>query len=292
MFEKILCPIDFSPGSEIALKLAARMAATSGVELLVVHAWYLAPLVNAGEHPLPVDTVGELIESSKRGLADGVAYAARLGAKHVSGRFLDGLPWERIVSVAQNEPFDLVVIGTHGRTGLARLMLGSVAEKVVRHAPCSVLVARARGEAPPFRRVLCPTDFSEESREALRLAGELVAPDGEVTLMNALQLPSTYRITLPPEVLGDGGKRIRQTLEEWAAQLHPKTNTSVSSTMGIGNPAAQVLAELDEDRQYDLVTVGSHGRTGIRRIVLGSVAEKIVRHAPCSVLVARNRVSA
>ena len=287
MFRKILCPIDFSPGSDVALRLAARMAAAPEAELAIVHAFYLAPLVNAGEHPMPFDTVAALMEDGKRSLAATVADATNLGAKRISTRFLDGLPWDRITTFADDEECDLIVIGTHGRTGLARFMLGSVAEKVVRHAPCSVIVARTRGEAPPFRRVLCPIDFSDSSREALRRASELVAPDGSITLMHAVQLPATARTTLAPDLLSEADRKATDTLKEWAAQLSPGTKTSISTTMGLGNPAAQALAVIDEDPAYDLIAVGSHGRTGIQRMVLGSVAEKLVRHAPCSVLVAR-----
>ena len=282
--------MDFSPGSDVALGLAAKLAASTQAQLLVVHAFYLAPLGYTGNRPLPPPAIEGLIDGGKQGLAESVAEAKQLGAKTVSARLLDGLPWKRIVSVAREEASDLIVIGTQGRTGFARFTLGSVAESVVRHAQCSVLVARAGADAPPFRRILCPIDFSDISREAVRQAAELLPPDGRLTLMHAVQLPSTYRgAGLAPELLSEAERTMKQELQRWAAHIGPHAKTSISSTLGIGSPATQALALFEEDPAYDLIAVGSHGRTGIRRAVLGSVAEKIVRHAPCSVLVARHR---
>jgi len=87
---------------------------------------------------------------------------------------LHGVPWDQIVEAAREDPtVDLIVMATHGRSGLARVLLGSVAEQVIRHALCSVLAARAPGGVQPFRKVLCPIDFSEESRHALERAAEL-----------------------------------------------------------------------------------------------------------------------
>ena len=141
-FAKILCPVDFSPGSQHAMKVAARLAGTSA-ELVIAHAWYLPPLAFAGELPLPPSTIQDMVDDEHRGLEAAAAEASKLGAPRVSSIFLSGAAGDRIVSTLRDDPaFELVVMGTHGRTGLKRILLGSVAEYVVRHAPCSVLVAR------------------------------------------------------------------------------------------------------------------------------------------------------
>jgi nucleotide-binding universal stress UspA family protein len=170
------------------------------------------------------------------------------------------------------------------------VLLGSVTEKVVRHAPCPVLVAR--GEANPFARVLCPVDFSDSSHDALALAAELATPGGAITLLHVIELPLSYTGELPiSDYLADIDKRSTDLLEDWASDLRAKTSLPVATRIEIGSPGAKTLAVLDEDPAYDLVAMGRHGRTGIRRVLLGSVAEKVVRHARCSVIVARPRAT-
>ncbi len=140
-----MCPVDYSPGSKEALRTAATMAAESGAELLIVHAW--DPLYAGGaDLGLTADLIGDLRKSVEEGLALWRADAEKLGATRVTSVFLTGAPWNEIVGAANDDPaIDLIVMGTHGRTGLKHVLIGSVAEKVVRHAVCPVLVVRARG---------------------------------------------------------------------------------------------------------------------------------------------------
>ncbi len=291
-FRKILCPIDFSPGSDYALRVAVRLATHTGAELVIVHAWYLPPMAYAGEQPFPPAALQQMVDNGERGLAAAVREATTLGAERVSSRMLTGLPWDRIVETLRTDrALDLVVMGTHGRTGLARVLLGSVAEKVVRLAPCPVLATRGRTEVSPFRNVLCPVDFSDSSRHACELAAQLVEPGGAgITLLHVLELPVTYSGEPPMKgFVEDLDKRSARLLAQWAADLKAKVSVPVTTRSRIGYPGAQTLAVLDDDPAFDLVVTGSHGRTGIKRALLGSVAEKIVRHAPCPVLVARRR---
>ena len=294
MFQKILCSVDFSPGSQLALRAAIRLANEAGAELVLAHVWHLPVLVFADEPPIPPDTAGLLEEEARRGLDEAVKTAAELGARRVSSRFLTGAPWDQIVETARTDPaFDLIVMGSHGRTGVLRFLLGSVAEKVVRHAPCSVLVARAPGATSPFRQVLCPLDFSAGSRVAADLAAELAVPGGGgITLLHVLEPPVAYAgEALPRDFLESLDRRTTQRLESWASHVRTRCRVPVATRIRIGSPGAETLAVLEDDRRFDLVVVGSHGRTGLRRVLLGSAAEKLVRHAPCSVLVARSRTS-
>jgi nucleotide-binding universal stress UspA family protein len=291
-FKKILCPIDFSPGSQQAMRVAVRLANEADAALVLVHAWYLPPTAFAGEYPFPADVIQQLSDDAERGLETAARNATKLGAKRVTSKLLTGVPWNVIVDTANDDPaFDLVVIGTHGRTGLARVLLGSVAETVIRHAPCSVLAVRPDGEPKPFTHILCPTDFSDHSRQAHELAAELVRPGGAgITLLHVLELPVAYAgEPHPPELYRDLDKRSADLLDTWAAQLRSKVSVPVVTRSRIGRPGTETLAVLDDDRTFDLVVMGSHGRTGIKRVLLGSVAEKVVRHARCPVLVARRR---
>jgi nucleotide-binding universal stress UspA family protein len=270
-FKKILVPTDFSPGSEYAASVA----------LPVTYAF-------------PPQVLQQLSDDARRGLDAAVRDAVALGTKRVSSKLLGGVPWSAIVDEldeAVDPMFDLVVIGTHGRTGLARVLIGSVAEKVVRHAPCSVLAVHPDGESKPFTHALCPIDFSEGSRQALDAAAELVRPGGAgITLLHVVEAPVAYSGELPdPEMLRDLDRRSSDQLDAWAEALRGRVSVTVATKTRVGWAGAEILAALDRDPSIDLVVVGSHGRTGIKRVLLGSVAEKVVRHARCPVLVARRR---
>ncbi|HEU4733207.1 MAG TPA: universal stress protein [Kofleriaceae bacterium] len=289
---KILCPVDFSPGSQQAMHLAVRLATGADAELVLAHVWHLPLMAYAEEPPFPIDTVRLMIEDEERGLAAAALEASRLGARRVTTRFLNGLPWDQIVQVLRDDDeLGLVVMGTHGRTGFERILLGSVTEKVLRHAPCPVLAVPARGKISEFRHVLCPVDFSDSSRQAVALAAELAAPGGDgITLFHVIEMPSTYSGSPPMEGFrADFDRKSTRLLEDWARELAAKVSVPVTVRSRIGSPGARTLAFLDEDPTFDLVVMGSHGRTGLTRVLLGSVAEKVVRHAACPVLIARKR---
>lgn len=290
-FKKILCPTDFSAGSKHALQVAVRLANESDAELVIAHAWHVPALAIGNDFLLPADTVQSMIADEERGLEQAAREARELGATRVSTLFLTGVPWVEIVDTVKNDrAFDLVVIGTHGRTGLPRVLLGSVAETVIRHSPCRVLATRPPGGLEPFDRILVPIDFSESAYRAAQLATRLAKPAGRgITLLHVIEVPSSYSGALSEDALLEQiDRRASEHVEKTAARLRAEVTLPVSTTIRIGHPGAQILTVLDED-PYDLVVMGCHGRTGIRRVLLGSVAEKVVRHAHCPVLVERSR---
>lgn len=289
-FMKILCPTDFSAGADRALRVAARLATESDAELVVAHAWYIPATGYTLELPFPPYVTQEIVDDAQRGLDEAVRAATAAGAKHVSDKLLAGVPWAQIVDHLEQQAFDLCVIGTQGRTGLARILLGSVAEQVVRHAPCSVLAVRPDTDAKPFEHVLIPTDFSKHAQHALEVASMIVAPQGSITLLHVVEVPVAFSGGVGSADLARQLDAYAVTaLEDTAERLRANTAATVKTRTRIGYPGAQALAVVEEDRTIDLVVMGSHGRTGIKRVLMGSVAEKVVRHARCPVLVARKR---
>jgi nucleotide-binding universal stress UspA family protein len=276
------------------MRVAIRIANEVGAELVLLHAWSLPSLAYASEYVFSGELIQEVCDASRRCLETAVHEATTLGGKRVTSRLVAGAPRYEIPRLLEQDPaFDLVVVGTHGRTGIRRVLLGSVAENVVRHAPCSVLVVRPDSAVAPFRRVLCPIDFSESSRHAAELAAKLV-PSGSpgITLLHVIEPPLDYDRQLSQvDFLRDLDRRICKYLGEWVAELGGKAASPVNQLCRVGRPGGEILKALDEDPAFDLVVMGSHGRTGLARVFLGSVAEKIVRHAKCPVLVARPRVA-
>lgn len=285
--KKLLCPADFSTGSDRAMRVAVRIANEHDAELVLFHSWQVP--ASTGDYAFAGGVIADLGEAAGASLDEELRRAVGLGAKKVTARLVNGPAWSMIVDALQDRSFELVVMGTQGRTGIGRFLLGSVAEKVVRHAPCPVLTIRPEGELTPFRNVLVPVDLSESSHDAMDLAAQMIARDGTgITLLHVVEVPVAYRgeLTLPGvgEVLD---KQAAEALARWAAELRSKVAVPVNTRWRVGWPGPEVLSVLEEDRSFDLAIVGSHGRTGIRRALIGSVAEKIVRHAPCAVLVAR-----
>ena len=144
LWKKILCAVDFSECSRDALRVAARLATEQSAELVVVYAW-TPPVVFAGETiGLPAGYLSDLIATAQRELAAWKTEAEGLGATRVTTEFLTGAAWHEVVSLAKHDrAFGLIVTGTHGRTGIKHAVLGSIAEKIVRHAPCAVMVVPA-----------------------------------------------------------------------------------------------------------------------------------------------------
>lgn len=271
---RLLCAVDFSPGSDDALTVAAAIAARKHADLVVMHA--LAATADAGG-VCPPGGPGPSAPTADAELAldRAVRRAIEAGAEATSGRLVRATAAHGIVGLAEQARSELVVVGMRGRTGLSRLLLGSVATTVVRHAPCSVLAVPS-GTPTRFARVLCPTDFSDSSHRAMELAAALVEPGGAITLLHVFGGPGTNGQTAAAAGLELGAMRLRS----WTA-------AAVSARARTGHPGTEILAALDEDPGFDLVVMGSRGSTGLERLVLGSVAEKVVRNARRPVLVAR-----
>ena len=141
-FKNLLCPVDFSDSARHALTVASELAASAGAALTIVHVWqpatYGTPYVPVAPEVIRID-----VDETERAVDAWVADAKAAGVTTVASQLITGTAWHEIVQLLEaDRSFDLVVMGTHGRTGLTHVLLGSVAERVVRHAPCAVLVVR------------------------------------------------------------------------------------------------------------------------------------------------------
>jgi nucleotide-binding universal stress UspA family protein len=294
-FTKILCPIDFSPPSMHALHMAISLAKASSCELVIVHSWHL-PALYYSELAFPSNVVDAMEEGAAAELAKAMREATDSGVNRVSTHLLEGIPADVIVDAVEADPtVDLVVLGANGRSGFGRVLMGSVAEKIVRHAPCSVLAIHPTHAIRSFRSILCPVDFSESSLDAVELALRLLDPGGDgLTLLHVLDLPASYS-GHPEAAAFVSALDVKSTAQLDSILTSPATTAAaakatIKRSTRVGNPGRQILAMLESEPRYDLVVVGTHGRTGLRRVVLGSIAEKIVRNAPCPVIVARKRL--
>lgn len=146
LFKKILCPVDFSEPSRLALETAVQLALDHGAELVLVHAWESPMHPEYSEWILKNELLASVRNQEEKALAALKREAEALGHKTVQTKLLFGIPWDAIARESHDGRYDLVVIGTHGRTGIKHTLLGSVAERVARHAACPVLLVRPKPE--------------------------------------------------------------------------------------------------------------------------------------------------
>lgn len=206
----------------------------------------------------------------------------------VSIRVERGAPYAEILRAAEREAADLVVVGSRGESGIRRLLLGSTAEKVVRYAHCSVLVARP---SPSTRSVLAATDLSDPSLPALRAGADFARrKKGELAALHCFQvevfLPVASASFALPVPIAEERVRLRDSAEVALERALEKVGVEARPIVEEGH-ATKCIVDLAERLSTELVVVGTVGRTGLARLALGSVAEGVVRAAPCSTLVVR-----
>ncbi len=271
MFERILLALDGSPESEEALPTAFNLARHSQAEVLLVRAQQLPPAsFPARLYPWEQQQAEEyLARQANREEASGVK---------TGGHFLTGAPpAEALLQATRDLACDLVVLTSRGRGGIHRWLLGSVAAKVIRGAHCPVLVVpRALDPKPGFGKILVALDGSELSSWALPAAAHLARQSqGEVVLMTACLPPLSHECPV--------AEKARQQLD-LASQELVQQNLPCRSRIVFGNPAEVILDQAVAERS-DLLVLASHGRDPRERFWLGSVAEKVMHHAPCCTLI-------
>jgi nucleotide-binding universal stress UspA family protein len=297
---RILCPCDFSDFSRKALAHAVELARWFGATVHVLHARAtvpspapapLAPVPAGMPTSLPPTAAPEGAEVAGEELRRFVEPARKTGVNVVAA-LEGGDPVATILARAREENVDLVVMGTHGRSGFERLVLGSVAEKVLRKAPCPVLTVRAEGAARARpARVLCPLDFSDSSRHALSWALELAAKaEASLQVLSVVEVPMAA--PPPPAVVGgaeqiqEAQERTKHALSEALGEIDLSRRPAVERTVVRGKPSREIV-RVAEEEGADLVVMGVHGHGVIDRLLFGSTTHHVVREAPCPVLSVR-----
>ncbi|MBE0545549.1 MAG: universal stress protein [Verrucomicrobia bacterium] len=284
----ILVPVDFSPRSRGATQYAAALAQKFDAALELLFALEPLPADSMLERPQRTHGNKELARRAETMLRELAQTEVPSGIR-VTTRVLRGKAAAEIIAAAQKQRSDLIVLSTHGYSGVQRLLLGSTAEQVIRHAPCAVLTLRDRAADPTrIRRILAPVDFSPPSLEALRYAVEFAgAFDADLTVFHAvLSLPPPRR--LAAFARGLEVEALKQAREDLTALVKAEVRGAVpvSTKIAAGIPR-DAIVQVAGRLKADLIIVATHGRTGLERWMMGSTAERVVRHAPCPVLVMR-----
>ena len=299
---RILCPIDFSDYSRRALDHAIAIARWYESTVTVLHVFSTAPVAAVGAGPVVLEPIVLTAVDRDQLLADTKAFAQTESAPGITIEAVvrAGNTAGEILEQADTMKAELLVIGTHGRSGFERLLLGSVAEKVLRKASCPVMtVPRRLPDAMPagpvlYKRILCPLDFSESSLHALKHAISMAQEaDGQLTVLHVVPHEFEYE----PDIAYDTGMRSGDFLKQREQVLRRRLQEtiagapefcSVESLITQGKPWREVL-RVAAERQSELIVMGVQGRGAADLLLFGSTTQHVVREASCPVLTLRRR---
>jgi nucleotide-binding universal stress UspA family protein len=276
--KRVLCPIDFSRHSAAALRMAGGLAKILGAELTVLHAQHLeAPVY------FTVAQVRALRGELRRGIQAARDQVAEFIRKHLprnlphSIEVVEGDTVTAILRAARHSQANLVVMGTHGRSGLTKIRLGSVTDSVLRQINVPILTVgpgiKPSASLGTIRRILCPVNFRSSAGLAFQRARSLAERTGaELILINIVE----------PGLQNQDLEEARKALCDWVAPDLRK-RCAVREVVRTGNSAEQIVAEA-KSAGADLIVVGGEPRESLGAMLFGSTTEALIRHAPCPVL--------
>jgi nucleotide-binding universal stress UspA family protein len=289
---RILTPVDFSDSSRHAITHALLMAQWYNARITALHVCnpIVIPSTDfavAGAPSLSEDDIKDVRAQILRCI--GSVETGQVDVVIENGHVADC-----ILGCALSLPADLIVMGTHGAGGFEHLVLGSVAEKVLRKAPCPVMTVPPQARTTstlPCKRVLCPVDFSDPSLSALEFAFSIAQEgDAGLTILHVFEsLPGDESLTNRPmnvpeyrrELELDFAERLRalvpDSVRDWC---RPRTR------MAHGKPYREILG-VAADENVDLIVMGVHGRNALDLMLFGSTTNQVVRRAACPVLTLR-----
>lgn len=304
---KILCPVDFSEFSRDALDHAVALANWYRAELLVLYV-FVVPSVPVPAAGFPVGSLTPMsispgdIADELKDFAGGVIGSADIRWEAVVSR------WEAVVSPgitaaveiarqAERMAADLIVIGTHGKSGFDRFLLGSVTERLLRvaTAPMMTVPPRSkRSETERYRSILCPIDFSGESMRALRYALSLAQEaDARLTLLHVVEglLDEPAEQDFRDLNILDYYQRLEKRARERLTAAVPDEARvwSRPTEQVVKGKAYQQILRIAEEGKYDLIVMGVRGRGALSRFAFGSTADRVIRQADCPVLTIRSQ---
>ena len=292
LIKRVLFATDFSACADRALGYALALANAWKSELTVMTVLELYPGMDP-DYTVNKMYLDHLRDEAKRQLAS-LESRVKAAGHSIATRIEVGIPSQCVQAVAEELGADLLVVGTHGRTGLDHVLVGSTAERVVRIAPCPVLAVKAdKGaatatQAPTIKRIVVPIDLSTCSLDALEYAVQFAKPLGaSITILHALE-PVAYGLDFSLSHAKEWREQ-RAYLEKRLTVL-----TACVAAHGIqtdfalkpGLPADSIASYVT-GQGYDLMVMGTHGRRGLSHVLVGSIAGAMLRYAPCPVLTVR-----
>ena len=292
MIKKILCAIDRSPSSLQAFGYALALARWQSARLNLLEVIEEAPPPGVNRAPTSDAVLNETRTTLERDLRR-VLTARRASDVKVEISLRNGNVVQEILEQAKKSQPDLMVIGSHGRGGIQRLVLGSVAEKVLRLATCPVLTVRrgvrlVRRSRSPFATILCPTDFSAAANKAVAYAKRLAQEaDAKLILMTAVEWPFGDEVT--SGAVAELQKSIASNASDALTRLLPRPASNgprAQAIVAVGKASAAIV-KVARARSVDLIVMGVSGRGALDVAILGSTTHHVIREGAWPVLTVR-----
>ena len=292
MIKKILCAIDRSPSSLQAFGYALALARWQSARLNLLEVIEEAPPPGVNRAPTSDGVPNETRTTLERDLRR-VLTARRASDVKVEISLRNGNVVQEILEQAKKSQPDLMVIGSHGRGGIQRLVLGSVAEKVLRLATCPVLTVRrgvrlVRRSRSPFATILCPTDFSAAANKAVAYAKRLAQEaDAKLILMTAVEWPFGDEVT--SGAVAELQKSIASNASDALTRLLPRPASNgprAQAIVAVGKASAAIV-KVARARSVDLIVMGVSGRGALDVAILGSTTHHVIREGAWPVLTVR-----
>lgn len=295
MFKKVLVPLDGSPMAELALQPALALAAASEGEVILLRSTkpvYTMLPEYAGEYEWswPIESYDEAHHAAEEYLA-GLTATVRVPTAKLRKQVVDGDEAGAIIGITEAEDVDLVVMTSHGRSGARRRLLGSVTERVLHHASCPVMVIRS---PLPIENVLVTLDGSTLAEKALGPALFAARAFGaETTLLRVNPITPATDFDYGSQVAGEAEELVRRSAHEqaeaylaYAARRIVHAGADVETAV-IDGPIVDSILDHIEGNDVDLLVMTTHGRSGLKRWVYGSVTSKVMSGSRCSMLIIR-----
>lgn len=300
MYRNILLPTDFSPCADAALHQAVTIAerfqgTVTMLHVVAVHESDPSKIKTLiADSSLSYDkiiTTAEEMLHTKDGMIETPVLIEKVLLRGIS-------PTSEILSYAAEHHPDLIVMGTHGRTGIRRLIMGSVAEKIIRLSDSPVMTVRCGSDGKPqgypnYRSILLPVDFSKASTNALWTASEIARKYGSrLTLLHVTEAPE-FRGYLEGDDLDDEEltnsqiEEAEKTLADLLSKA-PLDGIEVYTRVIFGRPGRKIV-EFAHKEDIDLILIPSHGKSGFEKLLMGSNVNKVVHRADCPVLVLKDK---
>ena len=291
MIRSILLPTDFSRAAQASFPVAKRLARDYNATIHVVHV--ASPVPPYAYEEVWVDSGDRYREGLEARLRSESEHSSLSGCDVRYHLVLDEPGYRALANFAADEGMDLAVLSTHGRTGIGHVLMGSFAERFLRVAPCPVITCPPGDVAPkhvPPRTVLVPTDFSENALAAIPFVRSLKETYGtKIVFAHVLEpvhhlvdrFPSQEYIDSLHSADEKAPDHARERFESLRAREFPDLEGDFEVVAGLPH---QEICEIAKARDVDNIVLATHGRTGWRHLLVGSVAERVARNATCPVI--------
>jgi len=308
MYRKMLVPLDGSQLAEVVFPYAKELAGRLDLEIILLHVYSPAERESGAMHRAYIDRVTDIIRRQSKEVEGRMGVQPEKKAVQVQGEVAEGYPAEEILRYADKNDVDLILIATHGRSGVRRWAMGSVADKVLRASKVPVWLARAGIHEEivydkwPKRTVLVPLDGSELAESVLPHAEALAKQRGaelvEVVLVRVCEppvIPADYPEASMPlsweEHVEQVVAKCRHACEQYLAEVEKglkDAGLEVRSEVLVGKPGNEIVDYVNRN-PFNLIVMSTHGRSGLGRWAYGSIADKVLHGVSSPIFLVRPR---